>query len=288
MSKNETILVTSASGQLGQLVLKSLLQQGQFNLIGTTRSPEKLDDFAKKGVDIRTADHDQSNGLAEAFKGATRLLLISGTEVGMRVQQHKNAIDAAKKAGIKHIIYTSLHNVEKDTSSVAPDHRATESYIRESGLKFTFLRHDTYAEILMFSLPNGLETGVLYGCAGNGKVAYVTRQDCANAAAGALINATHYENKALDITGPESFSRAEVASLVNEIKKSKIIYKDLPPEEYKAALLKSGLPEKYAELFTSYDLSTKKGTYEAVSGGVKELSGKAPQDLRSYLKVALK
>lgn len=108
MGKNETILVTGASGQLGRAVLRSLLKQGQTRLIGTTRSPEKLADFAQKGVEIRAADFDQPDGLAEAFKGASRLLLISGTEAGARVQQHKNAIDAAKKAGVKHIVYTSL------------------------------------------------------------------------------------------------------------------------------------------------------------------------------------
>jgi NAD(P)H dehydrogenase (quinone) len=288
MNRNERILITGASGQLGQAVLQTLLKQGQTNLIGTTRSPEKLADFAKKGVEIRTADFAQPEGLADAFKGAARLLVISGTEVGIRVQQHKNAIDAAKKAGVRHIMYTSLVNAEKSIAAVAPDHVATESHIKQSGLQYTFLRYNTYSENLLFSLPNAIETGMFYGCAGDGKVAYVTRQDCANSAAGALINAARYENTVFEITGPASYSGAEVASLVSEIKNKKIAYKDLSPEEYKAALIKSGLPEHVAELFVSFDLSTKHGDVASVSDAVEELSGEAPHDLRSFLKVALK
>lgn len=140
----------------------------------------------------------------------------------------------------------------------------------------------------MYTVPAGIETGVLQGCSGNGRVAYVTRQDCANAAAGALINADRYENTTLDIIGPASYSRAEVASLVSEIKNREIVYKDLLPKEYEAALIKSGIPETHAPLFAAFDLSVRRGDYEAVSGTVKELSGKAPQDLRSFLEAALK
>lgn len=215
-------------------------------------------------------------------------MLISGPEVGIRVQQHKNAIDAAKKAGVKHIVYTSLVNLEKSIALVAPDHTATEKHIKESGFKYTFLRNNTYAENLMYSLPGALESGTLYGCAGDGKVAYVTRQDCANAAAGALSRAGDYENTIRDITGPDAYSYMELATLVSEIKNRKVVYKDLSEEDYKAVLIKSGFPEMYAPLFASFDLSTKHGDVGTVSGAVEELSGKAPQDLRSFLEVALK
>lgn len=288
MSK-ERILVTGASGHLGQAVLQTLLKHGQTNLIGTTRSPEKLADFAKQGVEIRSADFAHPEGLADAFKGATRLLVISGSEVGIRVQQHKNAIDAAKKAGVRHIMYTSLVNAQTSISAVAPDHVATESHIQDSGLHYTFLRNNTYSDFLLFfSLPQAIETGMFYGCAGNGKVAYVTRQDCANAAAGALMNAARYENAVFDITGPASYSAAEVASLVSDLKNKPIAYNDLSPQDYKAALITSGLPEPVAELFVSTDLSTRHGDVASVSDGVEELSGQAPQDLRSFLKGALK
>jgi NAD(P)H dehydrogenase (quinone) len=288
MNQHERILITGASGQLGQAVLQTLLQQGQTNLIGTTRSPEKLADFAKKGVEVRTADFAQPEGLVDAFQGATRLLLISGPEVGIRVQQHKNAIDAAKKAGVRHIMYTSLVDAEKSIAAVGPDHVATESYMKQSGLQYTFLRNNTYAENLLLSLPQAIETGMFYGCAGDGKVAYVTRQDCAKSAAGALMNAARYENTALEITGPASYSGAEVASLVSDMTNKKIAYQDLSPEEYKAALIKSGLPEHFAELFVSFDLSTRHGDVAFVSAAVEELTGEAPQDLRSFLKGALK
>src|SRR5207302_4793621 len=132
-------------------------KQGQTNLNGTTRSPEKPADFTKKGVEMRTADFAQPEGLADAFKGATRLLVMSTTEVGRRAQQQKHAIDAAKKAGVRHIMSTSLVDTEQSIAAVAPDHVATESHLKQSGLHYTFLRNNTYSENLLFSLPKAIE-----------------------------------------------------------------------------------------------------------------------------------
>jgi NAD(P)H dehydrogenase (quinone) len=288
MTASETILVTGASGKLAQLTLAALLKGGQNNLIATTRDPSKLDGLSTKGVDVRRADFKNPAGLAEAFEGATRVLLISTPDTGERVEHHKNAVTAAKAAGVKHIMYTSLVNLEESIAVVAPDHTATEKDIKESGLKYTFLRNNTYAENLLFSLPGALETGTLHGCAGNGKVSYVTRLDCANAAAGALINASDCENTVWDITGSQAYSYAELAALVSEIKNKKVVYRDLSTEEYKAVLIKSGLPEKYASLFASFDLSTKNGDVAMVSGAVRKLTGKQPMGLPEFLKTNLK
>ena len=285
MNQNERLLVTGASGQLGQLVLRALLGAGQKNLIATTRDPGKVTALEYEVVDVRSADFKNPSGLANAFEGATRLLLISTPDIGAsRVEQHENAVTAAKAAGVQHIVYTSCTNPDTSPAIVAPDHAATEKFVKESGLKYTFLRMNCYAQFLMYSLPAAIESGTIFGCAGTGKIAYVTREDCAKAAAGALINASQFENTYLEVSGPEAYSYAQVASLISEIKQTKVVYKDLTSEDYKAALVKSGLPELYAELFASFSLSVKNGDAETVTGTVKRLSGKSPAGLRDFLK----
>lgn len=288
MSQNERILVTGASGSLGQLTLAALLKAGLNNLIATTRDPAKLRELVTKGVEVRSADFKIPSGLAEAFKGATRLLLISTTEVGAsRVEAHKNAVTAAKAAGVKHIIYTSCPNAETSSAIMAPDHAATEKFIEESGLKYTFLRMNCYAQFLMMALPAAIDSGTLFGCAGTGKIAYVTREDCAKAAGGALNNARQFENTSLDVSGPAAYSYADVASLVSEIKQTKVVYRDLSPEDYIAARVKAGLLELYAKWFASFELSVKKGESAAVTDAAKKLSGEPPVGLPEFLKAHL-
>lgn len=288
MASRERILVTGASGHLGQLVLEDLLKAGQRDLIGTTRDPDKLAHLAQKGVEIRAADFKNTSSLVEAFRGATRLLLISTADVGHRIDQHKNAIDAAKKAGVKHIIYTSWPNTENSPALVAPDHAATEKLIKESGLKYTFLRNNPYTENLFYTLPNAIESGKLFGCAGDGKISYVMRADCASAAAGALINAEKYENIHFDITGPKAYSYPELLKVLNEVTGKKVTYIDLSPEEFKAGSINSGLPELYAQLFASFDLAAKQGDSGRVTDAVQKLSGKAAIDIHAFLKANFK
>lgn len=284
MKNNERILITGASGHLGRLTLEALIKAGQKNLVGTTRSPEKLNDLAAKGVEIKAADFKNLASLDEAFKGASKLLLISTTDVGARIDDHKRAIDAAKRAGVKHIVYTSFPNPEKSAAMVAPDHAATEQYIKQSGLKYTFLRNNLYAESLLYTLPNALQIGTIYGCAGTGKTAYVLREDCAQAAASALMHSDQFENQAIDITGPKAYSYAEIATIISENSSKKIVSKDLPPEEFKALSIKSGLPEGFAHFFASTDLSIKQGDLASVSNGVEKLTGRPAKDIVTFLK----
>jgi NAD(P)H dehydrogenase (quinone) len=287
MSGNEKLLVTGASGNLGRLTLTALLKAGHRNLIATTRSPEKLREFARQGVDVRGADFKNPSTLKEAFKDATRILLISTTDVGQRVEDQKSAIAAAKTVGVQHVIYTSWPNPATSPAVVAPDHAATEKIIKDSGIKYTFLRNYSYAENLLFALPAAVESGTFYGSAGTGKNAYVTREDAANAAAGALIKAGEFENVSLNITGSTAYSHAEVAALVSDIKHKKVAYQDLPPDDFKAALIKTGLPDIVAQIFVSIDLAVKAGDLATTSDAVQRLSGKSPTGLADFLKANL-
>lgn len=283
MSSQNKLLITGASGHLGQLVLKALIKKGNKDLIATTRSKDKLQAFTSQGVDVREADFNNTENLTKAFAGADRLLLISTDAIGARVEQHKNAINAAQAAGVKHIIYTSWPKAESSVALVSADHIATENLIKQSGLSYTILRNSLYAENLLGSLSNAFQMGTFYGATGNTKAAYVSKQDCADAAAGAL-SAEDYSNKIVDITGPQAYSYEEIVKIASDITGKNIPYVDLSSEDLKQGLTKSGLPEQWADLFVSFDVSIKNGDVAKASDAVFNLSGHMPQNLKEFLK----
>ncbi len=186
-----TLLITGASGQLGRRVLELLLDAGAGKLIATTRNPEKLAELARRGVVVRKADFDDAASLPAAFAGAGRLLLISTDAVGTpgrRIAQHRAAVDAAVRAGVKHVVYTSLTRPEPGSPvTFASDHYGTEQALAASPLGWTILRNNVYTDFLLRSLPQAVATGKLVAAAGDGGAGYVTREDCARVAAAALL-----------------------------------------------------------------------------------------------------
>lgn len=282
MSQLNTLLITGASGQLGQLVLAELLQTPDLKLIATSRQPEKLADFAARGVNVRQADFNQPETLPAAFAGATRMLLISTDTVGSRIESHRQAIEAAVKAGVQHIVYTSWPHADQSVALVAPDHAATEQMLRDSGLSYTILRNNLYTENLLGSLQTALATGVLAHASGSGKAAYVTRLDCARAAAGAL-KADSTDNRILDVSGPKAYDSAEIASIASELTGRQIQALNLPEPDYKQALLGAHLPEFVADLLISFDRAIGNGDAAEVTHTVQDLSGQAPTDVREFL-----
>lgn len=282
MANKGTVLVTGASGHLGQQVLESLLKKSKIKIIATSRDASKLKAFADRGVETRSADFADADSLVKAFAGADRLLIISTDAIGSRVAQHKNAIDAAVKAGVKHLVYTSWVNPDRSPALVAADHIETEKLIEKSGLTYTILRNSFYTDNLLGALPHAIQSGTLAGAQGGGRQAYVTREDCAHAAAGALLS-DEYINAIYDITGPTAVSYPELAKILSEISGKEIKSLDLPASDYKGALVGSGLPEFVADLFLSFDLSVKQGSVAGVTTAVKDLSGQAPQDIRDFL-----
>jgi NAD(P)H dehydrogenase (quinone) len=282
MANKGTLLVTGASGHLGQLVLESLLKKSKNKIIATSRDAGKLKAFADRGVETRSADFNDPSSLVQAFTGAERLLIISTDAIGNRVEQHKNAIDAAVKAGVKHLVYTSWINPDRSPSLVAPDHVETEKLIEQSGLTYTILRNSLYTDNLLSALPHAIQSGTLAGAQGGGRQSYVTREDCAHAAAGALLS-DEVINAIYDITGPRAVSYPELATILSEISGKEIKSVDLPASDYKGALVGSGLPEFVADLLLSFDLSVKQGSVAGVTTAVRDLSGQAPEDIKDFL-----
>lgn len=281
-----TLLVTGASGHMGSRVVELLLEANVGNIIAASRTPEKLAHFAERGVTIRHADFDDPEGLVKAFTGVDRLLLISTDTVGapgVRLQQHVNAVKAADKAGVKHVIYTSLTNPGPDSPVLlAPDHAGTEAALTESNLGWTVLRNNLYTENLIAAANQAIKVGKVFSAAGEGKAAYVTREDCSRAAAGAL--AANFEGRrTLDVSGPEALSQNDVAALASKISGQDIGYLPLSAEALIEGMVGGGLPRPIAELLTSFDTAIAEGKMAVVTNVVEELGGKKAISAAEFL-----
>jgi NAD(P)H dehydrogenase (quinone) len=215
----EKIIISGASGQLGGLVVKELLARGVApeNLILVSRTPDNLAEYAGMGASTRYGDFTQPESLPEAYAGGDRMLLISINSGGaQRPDLHKYAIDAARQAGVKHIAYTSFVNMDNNTSPLAADHRRTEQFLKDSGIAWTMLRNHLYMDSLLRQAARMMETGRTVIPLNETPMAYVTREDCAAAAAAVLVTGGH-EFQAYDITGPELIGQRELAEAVSEI-----------------------------------------------------------------------
>jgi NAD(P)H dehydrogenase (quinone) len=271
---------------MGRRVLELLLDAGATSLIATTRTPEKLAAFSACGVDVRPASFDDPASLDKAFAGADRLLLISTDTVGQpgqRIKQHVNAVEAAEKAGVSHILYTSLLNPGPESPvRLAPDHHATEQAITASKMGYTWLRNAVYADSQIRGLAQAVQSGKLFKAAGDGKIAYVTREDCARAAAAAL-NASFSGRRALDITGPQALTQAEIAAIVTRITGRAVEYVPIPLETLIENMVKAGLPQPVAELIGSFDAAIAQGTFEVASSAFEALTGHKPTHFADFL-----
>jgi NAD(P)H dehydrogenase (quinone) len=286
---SDTLLVTGASGHLGQLVIAHLIDTLNIpanKIIATTRNPEKLAALAAKGVSVRPADFDDIASLTSAFAGAQRLLLISTDALdrpGHRLAQHKNAISAATQAGVKHVVYTSMPLPENSPLLLAPDHLGTEQTLAASPMSWTILRDCWYMENLFMYLPSALASGQWYSAAGDGKVAYISRADCARAAAVALAS-TDTGKSTYTLTGTEAFSTEEVAKKVGALLGKPIAVVNVPIEGLiQGMVAATGMPEPVAAIFASFDTNTKAGRVAIVTDDVRKLTGAAPQKLDDWL-----
>jgi NAD(P)H dehydrogenase (quinone) len=216
----DKIVVSGASGQLGSLVVKELLARGvpASDLILVSRTPEKLDEFKQLGATTRFGDFGKPESLPAAYAGGTKMLLISiGFDAGPRPEAHKRAIDAAVQAGIKHIVYTSFVAISKgDRTGLASDHVQTEEILKNSGVAWTMLRNSIYANGLVQQAAKMVADGKATVSDSDVGIGYVTREDCAAAAAAALATPGH-ENKVYDITGPELIGPREIAAAASTV-----------------------------------------------------------------------
>jgi len=285
MTSDRTLFVTGASGQLGRRVVELLLEKGAVKIVAGTRKPEKLADLAARGVTVRHADFENAKELEAALAGADRVLIISTDAIdrpGRRLAQHKAAVAAAASAGVKHAVYTSMPNPETSPVVFAPDHLGTEQALKASGLTYTILRNCWYMDFLIPGLAAAVASGKLITATGNGAAPYVTREDCAQAAAAALAS-SDTSNKTWNITGPDSLTYAELAKIASDLTGRPVVFESVTPEERTAQLIAAGTPEFIAKLLVSSQMAIAQGKMGTPTTAVKELTGREPMSVREFL-----
>ncbi len=290
-----TILVTGASGQLGSAVTKYLLKNANSAVVKIfARDTFKVSELASRGVGVRVGDYDDYDSLINAFKGIDKLYLVSGTDIGNRGTQQLNAVNAAKEAGVKHILYTSIQRTnETETSPVAflsKSHLDTERAIRESGMIYTILQDSLYADVVpFFAGQQVLETKTLNFPAKNGKVAFATRENMAEASANILLDETgKYDNVTLELTGAEAVSWQQVAQIIASASGVEINYNSPSVKDYEAALRGAQVPQEFVLMLSGFARAIAEGEFEHVSSHLADALGRKPASLESFLSTVYK
>ncbi len=283
------IFVTGAAGHLGRATINHLLTTYKVpaaKIIAGTREPAKLADLKAKGVQIRDADFDDEVTLTKAFAGVSRLLIISTSamEPGVRQKQHLNAVHAAEKAGVKHVIYTSMPRPDTSAVLFAPDHLNTEKALAAAKIDgYTILRNNWYFENLLFSLPQALQSGTQYSAAGQGKTAYIGRDDLARAAAAVLASDKGGKNT-YTLSGAKEFTTEEIAKQVSAATGKPLKVVHVPVEGLIQGMIGAGLPEGMAKMFASFDVNTAQGGLAGTPADFKALTGIEPHSFEDWLK----
>ncbi|MDN4610134.1 SDR family oxidoreductase [Arthrobacter burdickii] len=273
----QRIAVTGSTGTVGGQVARILAAEG-VPLILPVRSPDRAQHLPESIVRQTTyADFDAS---AEALAGVDLLFMVSAAEEADRVATHRTFIDAAKEAGVRHIVYTSFLGAAPDaTFLLGRDHWYTEEHIRRSGMSWTFLRDNLYLDVV----PALAEDGVIRGPAGNGLLSAVAQADVARSAAAVLRAPDAHVGTAYHLTGPEAFTLAEAAALITELTPATVRFEDETYEEALASRAHHGAPRWLVEAWVSTYTAIARGEMAGVTPDVERLTGRRPLSLRDLL-----
>ena len=282
------LAVTGATGKLGQLVVAALLELPPGKIAALVRAPAMASDLAAKGVIVREANYDHPETLGPALAGVDKLLLISGSEIGRRVPQHKAVIDAAKAAGVKLIAYTSLLHADTSSLGLADEHRQTEALLKESGVPHVLLRNGWYTENYTASIPAALQHGALLGSAGEGRIASATRADYAAAATAVLAASEDQAGRIYELAGDEAYTLTEFAAELSRHSRRDVVYRNLPEADYRAELVGAGLPDPVAEMLAQADAAASQGALFDDGHQLSKLIGRPTTTLMDVIAAALK
>lgn len=283
------IAITAATGRLGQAVINEFRRRGlQAGVRLTARSPEKLESLRQEGFEPARADYDDPASMEAAFTGVDTLLLISGAGPNdVRIANHRAAVDAAKKAGVRRIVYTSFVNPTPASKFVwVLPHVDTEAYLKASGLTYVLLRDNQYAANIDNFVSKAAETGVFAIPGASGKVAYVTHEDVA-AAIVEVLTGTAEDNATYELTGPQALDAAAIAAELTDILGRPVTAAEAASEDVAAAFRAAGFPEFVVEGLISMYAASGAGEYAAVTKDVAKLTGHPATPLREHLKQVL-
>jgi NAD(P)H dehydrogenase (quinone) len=278
------IALTGATGHLGSLVMEELKKRvPHANMVALVRTPGKA---AHMGIEVRAFDYNKPEGLEEALTGIDRLLLISGNEIGQRATQHLNVINAAGKAGVQWIIYTSLLHADSSSLSLAAEHAATEEAIRKSGIGYTILRNGWYTENYTGSIKGAVAGGAFIGSAANGKISSASRADYAEAAVVVITDERH-NGKTYELAGDEHYTLNDLAAEISRQTGKNIPYRNLSEPDYAKTLESLGVPGPYATAIASWDVSASKDDLFDDSHQLSTLIGRPTTPLSASVREAL-
>jgi NAD(P)H dehydrogenase (quinone) len=286
------ILVTGATGGLGKAVVENLLKTvSPGDTAVLVRDPAKAADLQAQGVAVQQGDYNDYASLVAAFQGIDKLFLVSSNDVPNRVPQHTNAVNAAKEAGVKHVVYTSFQRKTEDGSSaaafVAEAHLATEKLLKESGLTYTVLKNALYLDVLPLFMGPVLNTNTIYLPAGEGKVPYASRADMGAAGAAVLIGTGH-ENQAYDISNDTSYSFHDIAKILSDLSGKTIQYVSPDAEAFGTALTAAGVPAGAIEMTAGFCVAIEQGEFDFPSTDLEKLLGRKPETAEQFLKATYK
>jgi NAD(P)H dehydrogenase (quinone) len=282
------IVISGANGKLGRRVAELVLETVEpKRVVLVSRRPDDLASFAAAGVNVRFGDFDRPETLPRAFEGGDRLLLISTDSLGRRVAQHRTAISAAVAEGIGHIAYSSMIRPEPAHPSGlwAAEHRETETALRGdsgAGVAWTILRNGCYTEEELRGWTQAVQSDHLVSNGAAGRVAYVSRDDCA-AVAAAVLTGTGHAGRIYEVTGPQALTRAEIVSLLGELSGRVLQVQEIGDETMIRAYEGAGIPESFARLLTSIGEAVRAGYYEEVTSAVLDITGRPPRTVREVI-----
>ena len=284
-----TIVITGATGHLGRLVVEALLDRDvpAEQIVAAGRDLGRIGDLAERGVRLVPIDYTDIASLEKAFIGADRVLLVSSSAVGQRVEQHQNAIDAAKAAGIELLVYTSIANADGTAMDLAAEHQATEKLLAESEVPHAVLRNGWYLENYTDQLPGCLQHGALLGSAGAGRVSAATRADYADAAAAVLLSEDQ-AGRVYELGGDEAFTLPELAETITAAAGRPVVYQDLPADQYASALVAAGVPAPMAAVLADSDLGIARGNLVVSSGDLSRLIGRPTTTMKDAVQAAVR
>jgi NAD(P)H dehydrogenase (quinone) len=282
------LVITGATGQLGRLVIEQLLKVvPAAEVVAAVRNPAKAADLQALGVQVRHADYSQPETLDSAFAGAEKILFISSSEIGQRQAQHQVVIDAATRVEVKLIAYTSVLHADTSLLALAEEHRQTEAALAQSGLPFALLRNGWYSENYTAGIPSALQYGAMLGSAAQGRISSAARADYAAAAVAVLTSSQSQAGRIFELAGDESYTLSEFAAELSRQAGKSIPYTDLPPADYRAALLQAGLPEFVADLLADSDAAAAKGALFDDSRQLGKLIGRPTTPLSATIAATL-
>jgi len=283
------ILVTGATGHLGELTVRALLERTNAQqIVALARDPSKAQALADLGIEVRQGDYFDKKGLELAFQGIEKLFLVSAVAFTDRHTQHENVIAAAKAAGVKHIVFTSVQHNDDSAfviSMVTESDRATEQALKDSGLAYTILRNNLYLDALPFMFGTNVLTRGLRLTAGSGNAAMVARSDLADANAVVLTQAGH-ENKTYSLGADQAVSFAEIAACLGDLSGAAVPLVEIRVTDYIAERVAEGLPEPVAAFLHEWVQAVNVGDLSAVTGDLRRLIGRAPRSYRDFLSAA--